>query len=814
MKNEKKASEKIEENICVYIPKRLQDNRLRFTKVHFKSKSPIGLQWNKECNSFSWQQIDDFLKKNNGKKNYGVLCGFGGLVVIDIDVPEFQITLEKLLPPTYRVRTGRGGTHNYYFIPELKHKINLEFNDSKKTHLGEIQTFGQQVIAPNSLHETGNQYKEINDLPITTLTFEELFKNLQPFIKQDKILTEEETKKELEELKKIRQKKESYKGININEVNITDVFSLTGMKKSATKGEYYGCHPIHNSTTGMNFWINPSKNLFKCFRHNTGGDVGIAIAMKEGLIDCSDAKKGVMTSELMKQVIQVAQEKYGLAKEISSKVVFDKGGEEEKIEVSEKTLKKFEGSGYDILELRGEILNLVKEKNTKAISQLIAEEILNNEYIYTIKNDANNEMWFYEEGIYLPNGKCHIKQIARELMGMFYSTNYIKEIITKIEADTFISSDNFFKDDNINEIPVQNGILNIFTKAIFPFTPEKIFFNKLPIRYNPDAKCPAIEKHFKDVLRSPDDAKVFFEIIGFLLYKEYFIEKAIMLVGEGRNGKSKTLDLIKRFLGSENCSAIPLNRLKEDSFSISELFGKMVNLAGDISSEGLKETGVLKSTIGRDNVSGKRKFKSDLTFMNYAKHIFACNQLPFVNDSSLGFWKRWILFEFPFVFLEKKDFNALSLEEKESGKYKILDTEHIQKISTPEELSGLLNKAIEGLENIKKNKEFSYSIGSGEIKKFWIRKANSFLAFCLDNLEEQYNSMVLKKDLRFAYTRYCKTHQIKMLSDAVIKRTLEEEFGAYERQTREYDRERIWEGFRFKENSIFSPSNFNPYKTP
>jgi len=101
-------------------------------------------------------------------------------------------------------------------------------------------------------------------------------------------------------------------------------------------------------------------------------------------------------------------------------------------------------------------------------------------------------------------------------------------------------------------------------------------------------------------------------LAGFGLYKEYFIEKSIMLVGGGRNGKGKTIELLKRLVGADNCCSIPLASLRADGFSISELFRKLFNLAGDIGNQDLKDTSMFKSLTGRDLVNGKRKFMNDL----------------------------------------------------------------------------------------------------------------------------------------------------------------------------------------------------------
>jgi phage/plasmid-associated DNA primase len=41
------------------------------------------------------------------------------------------------------------------------------------------------------------------------------------------------------------------------------------------------------------------------------------------------------------------------------------------------------------------------------------------------------------------------------------------------------------------------------------------------------------------------DLEVFYELVGYCLWKDYQIEKAVMMVGGGRNGKGKTIEMIK-----------------------------------------------------------------------------------------------------------------------------------------------------------------------------------------------------------------------------------------------------------------------------
>lgn len=447
--------------------------------------------------------------------------------------------------------------------------------------------------------------------------------------------------------------------------------------------------------------------------------------------------------------------------------------------------------------IHNEVTTLIALKQPREATEMIVEYIKNNNYIYTTKDDQKSEMWIYRGGIYVPQGRSCIKEMCREILGQLFTTHMNNEICSKIEADTFIDQDVFFSSDYPDKIPVLNGILDIQTLEISPHDPEKIFFSKIPVTYNNKATCPMIDKFLSDVLSKEDDKLVFYELAGFGLLKDYRYEKAVMMVGDGRNGKGKSIELLKRLVGAENCAGIPLHTLTTQSFAVSELFGKFFNLAGDLSPGALKETGIFKSLTGRDQISAPRKFLRDVIFINHAKMVFACNELPRVYDASVGFWERWLLLEFPYRFVDKDVYDATNEDERRL--WKIKDEMIIEKITTPEEMSGFLNLALKGLKRLLSSHRFSYSRGTEDIKNTWIRKADSFMAFCLDNIEEEYNGQISKKEIRKKYNDYCKYHKVSGRGDKSIKITLQELFGV----TDEYlemlgVREWYWSGIKFK----------------
>ena len=434
-------------------------------------------------------------------------------------------------------------------------------------------------------------------------------------------------------------------------------------------------------------------------------------------------------------------------------------------------IKKTRDMFRDLLE---EFLGLVKDKKQGEASELIVNFILSKNYIYTTKDDNKSEMWIYRNGIYIPQGKSEVKEIMRKVLKQWYNQYYYNQVINKIEADTFIDADKFFKSSYPSEIPVENGILNIFTRELNNFSPDKIFFNKLPVTYDKEAICSSIDCFLNDVLSNQEDKLVFYELGGFALMKEYRYEKACMFLGNGRNGKGKALELLKRLVGIDNCSSIPLSALTPDSFNLSELFGKLLNLAGDIGNKDLQDTSMFKSLTGRDLVTTKRKFLSGLNFENYAKFIFACNDLPTVYDTSRGFWDRWELLEFPYTFVTQEEYD----KSEDKKNLKIKDENIISKIVTPQEMSGLLNQALDGLDRLQKNHKFSVTRGTKEIKDLWVRKSNSAVAFAVELVDTSVEDYITKKEFRKRYSDFCKKHSIISKSDFAVKKVLQEMFGA------------------------------------
>lgn len=157
----------------VSIPAILQRPEFRFTPVMPRTKRAFELDWSDKNN----HKYDDikllrYLRQNY---NYGVLGGYGNLIILDFDNLTYFEQIQSKLPETLMVKTSRG-YHAYYYNPKIESST---VKDENNNPLIEIRAKGRMVVGPNSIHETGIIYKICKDHDISNITIEDL-KSLLP----------------------------------------------------------------------------------------------------------------------------------------------------------------------------------------------------------------------------------------------------------------------------------------------------------------------------------------------------------------------------------------------------------------------------------------------------------------------------------------------------------------------------------------------------------------------------------------------------------------------------------------------------------
>ena len=316
---------------------------------------------------------------------------------------------------------------------------------------------------------------------------------------------------------------------------------------------------------------------------------------------------------------------------------------------------------------------------------VFGDELINDFKIITV----NGQLYIYEDGYYQQDERI----IENKMIEIFPTIlqRQRAEVLAYIRIKTHLSQSDIKVNPYI--INLQNTRLDLRNDKLLAFTPDAIEFDRIPVNYDPSAYCADLDKMLNRVFLSDREVMdLFEEMLGYCLIKHCDLQKGFMLYGNGSNGKSTILDLIKKFLGSRNYTSIELDKVT-GKFETAELEHKLANIGDDVNNKSMGDTGLLKKLFSGNSVLVQRKGERPFDLEPYAKHIYSCNEIPrSANDKTLGFYRRWIFVPFNATFrTTDADYDPLIKE----------------KIFTDEAFSYLLNLAIKGAKRLLKNKTFT-----------------------------------------------------------------------------------------------------------
>lgn len=367
---------------------------------------------------------------------------------------------------------------------------------------------------------------------------------------------------------------------------------------------------------------------------------------------------------------------------------------------------------------------------------MLVEEIMQRLHLATL--DDTREILYYRDGVYVRGGEQKVQAELQSIAGFELTNSMRSEVISTIKAMTFKPREDFDKD--ISLLNFKNGLVNIETGEEFNHHPRFLSLTQIPVDYKPGQGCPQIAKFLREML-DPEQVKVVVKMLGYILLKSAKYEKAFLLVGEGSNGKSTLIKLITEFVGTENASQVSLQELTSDRFASAHLHGKMVNVFADLKADKINDSGYFKLLVSGDRIRAQKKHQQPFDFSNYAKLIFSANRIPDTSDDSYAYFRRWVILRFD------RTFEGLAKDES-----------LIEKLTTPDELSGLLNVALGGLKRLKADHGFEHT-DIEEIAEMYREGASKIREFIHEQCELDTANpelIVPTFDLHTAYATYCK----------------------------------------------------------
>jgi P4 family phage/plasmid primase-like protien len=267
-----------------------------------------------------------------------------------------------------------------------------------------------------------------------------------------------------------------------------------------------------------------------------------------------------------------------------------------------------------------------------------------------------------------------------------------------------------------------------------PLCREHYARSQLPVAYDPQAKCPRWMRFLEESCDA-DSALVVQEFVGAALFGDATrYERALVLWGDGGNGKSVFANTIRLLFDKESVSSYAPQQFHDNGIKAALRLARL-NVVMELPERELIDTSSLKAIITGDNISARRPYDVEpLSFDSKAAHLFCCNALPETRNTDRGFWRRWITVGF-------------------TRTPTVVDQYLKQKLEG--EVAGIVAWGVAGFERLKRQGRYTEPDSATEIQRSWARNTNPYERFFTQVLVPDAAAKTSSAKIYATYRRWC-----------------------------------------------------------
>lgn len=219
------------------------------------------------------------------------------------------------------------------------------------------------------------------------------------------------------------------------------------------------------------------------------------------------------------------------------------------------------------------------------------------------------------------------------------------------------------------------------------------------------------------------------EFFGYCLTRDVRHEKALLLLGESRTGKSTILETMSSVIGEHNFSSVPLEHIENPQYT-PLLMNKLINFDTDVSGQAEKYESSFRKITSGEKINCNPKYVAPYTFRPYCKMIMAANQFPRIKDPSSAFYKRLLVLPCDRVF-----------EDSEQD-VRLKDKLH-------SELFGIFMWAVEGLKRLNDRGGFEKKIFMNEAVDELRLESNPTELFFKEHIKAKLDKNIITKTVLY-----------------------------------------------------------------
>lgn len=379
----------------------------------------------------------------------------------------------------------------------------------------------------------------------------------------------------------------------------------------------------------------------------------------------------------------------------------------------------------------------------------------------------NNQLHIYQNGIYVEDE--NLGTVMRENIPNI-KKNQKTEVLDCLRDITECKTQ-----ADARYIAFRNGVLDIVTGQMQPFSSDLVITNQIPWDYNPEAYSELADDTLnKLACGDPAVRSLLEECIGYCFYRANDYKKSFMLTGKGNNGKSTFLDCVKAILGDGNISALDLKELG-DRFSTSMMFGKLANIGDDISDDFLQgsQVAIFKKVVSGNRIKAERKGQDPFEFNPYVKLLFSANDIPRMKDKTGAVLNRLVIIPFNARFTKYLPSGEIDPDYNPKIRYELVEQSSVEY---------LIRVGVEGLKRIIGNQGFSKSDATEQMAEEYDLMNNPIKGFFAEQ-EEGYIFRETVQDIFTRYQLYCNDCGIKPETKISFGKTVAEMFQVESKNT-------------------------------
>jgi putative DNA primase/helicase len=349
---------------------------------------------------------------------------------------------------------------------------------------------------------------------------------------------------------------------------------------------------------------------------------------------------------------------------------------------------------------------------------------------------TQEDFYTYKNGLWIKLQEKYLLSKLRDKLHTYFDDIWTlkreKEYVGALQRLVYYDGE---LNGNKRYINMLNGMFDLETFTLVEHRPEFYSTIQIPIKYDENAVCPNFMNFTNQSFLGDEESKILAqEWAGYLLTAETKAQKALILYGEGANGKGVFIDAISYLIGQENISSIPLNELYK-AFSRVCLFNKLANISNENECNGNSfNTQYFKAITGEDVITAEQKNKPVFEFKPTVKLVFSTNNLPHTKDTSHGFMRRLSILHF-----------------KNTVKEENRDRDLKEKLKL--EAQGIFLWAVKGLKRLKENNfKFSDCTTSNAAISQYEKELNPMVLFfeeCIREVDEEH-----REDRRIIYNSF------------------------------------------------------------